>query len=109
MNVKELRAKAKQLGLTGYSRMKKDELIESIAIAEPNRKKRAAKPAELNIEHDGTMASSLGQGTVKECGEYLGTLSKGEARKVRKALRAAGFNSHAGCVRIVGRKAAIAA
>jgi hypothetical protein len=102
MTVKDLRAKCKELGITGYSRMNKGALEKAIAQAEANANVSTPVEAEAEVSVEPT-SDELYLGMNKtEFGQFLGTLSKGEARRARKAARSAGFGGFAGVRRIVG-------
>ena len=75
----ELKQQAKKLNVTGYSRMKKDELEKVL-----NRSKRQRAKNRVPMPT-----------TVEEAQVVLGRLSKGEARKLRKVLRSKGRNDMA--------------
>lgn len=87
MTLKQLQAKARQLNIAGRSKMNKADLTAAIAAAE-------------------SVSNVM---TVEQFGRYLGTLTKGQARQVRKKMRASGRTDLAAAPRIVGvevRKAA---
>lgn len=91
MTLKQLQAQARKLNIAGRSKMNK---------------------AQLEVAINGAELASLNKPKlmdVETFGRYLGTLTKGQARKARKEQRAAGRNDLAGAPRIVAtelRKAA---
>lgn len=85
MTLKELKAKAASLNIAGRSKMNKAELEKAITVAESQ-----------NTEH-----------TVESFGLFLGTLTKSEARKERKKMRAAGRTDLSAARRIVGQTNAV--
>jgi len=81
----ELKQEAKKLKVTGYSRMRRDELEKAL-----NKTKRQRAKNRLPMPT-----------TVEEASVVLGKLGKGEARKLRKALRNKGRGDLAGAERVV--------
>lgn len=111
MTVKELKAQAKELGITGYSKMKKDDLEKAIKkakanVSTPKVETNVPKPKHTAPVNHCTPHTTM---NVDEFGLYLGNLSKGEARKARKAAFAAGFRAHAATRRVVESSQKIAA
>mgnify|MGYP001620080035 CR=1 FL=1 len=80
MTLKQLQAKAAELKITGRSKMNKAELEAAIGAATP-------AAAELPAEFVETQE--------RDYSTFFGTLSKGEARKARKALHASGLRRQA--------------
>jgi hypothetical protein len=79
MNVKQLQAKARQLNIAGRSKMNKTQLQEAIAAAQAN------------------------VVTVEDASHFLGTLTKGEARRWRKKMFAEGRRDLSAAPRIVAK------
>ena len=94
MGIRELRKLASELGIKGYSKLNKAALAEAVAKAQsslPNFSNESINLAE-GME---AVVEQLKERTPEEVAVYLGILSKGEARKVRKALRGEGLTNYA--------------
>jgi len=100
MGIRELRKLASDLKVKNYSKMKKPELEAAVAAAQ--NQTLPVKGDSANVPNDmNTLAKRLGAGSVEDTSSYLSLLDKGDARKVRKALRNAGFPQHAAAPRLV--------
>lgn len=86
MNVKELRAAAKLAGVVGYSRMNKAELEAALPAST------VAPLFEAPVVNQPLLASVNDQ----DVSLVYATMSKGEARKLRKLLRSQGRAREAG-------------
>lgn len=110
MGIRELRQEASRLGIK-YSGLKKAQLEPLVTAALVK-----SRHGTMAHEPDGTMAHEpvvsepdnlvkrLTAGSVEETGAFLSTLTKPDARKVRKALRSAGHSAHAGAIRLTRRE-----
>ena len=92
MTLKIAQVRARELNIVGRSKMNKDQLIAAI-----NQKERRT------VEHvfsGDSLNRPVANATPEQFGRYLGTKSKGEARKIRKQMRADGFVNLAGVRRV---------
>lgn len=95
MNVKELRAAAKSAGIVGYSRMNKAELeaaLPAATVAPLFEAPVVNQPLLVNI----VPAEAANLVTDQDVSLLYSVLPKGQARKLRKQLRAAGKARWAG-------------
>lgn len=104
MNVAALRAECKAHGLTGYSKMRKADLLGALAAheaaqtpEEPTPEPEPAKPVEVKGRSVGatTMAVEASKVERKRFTKYPTKQARNRAKARRRALRAAGFQ--AGC------------
>lgn len=108
MNVAELKSACKDAGITGYSKMRKAELLDALVAheaaqtpEEPTPEPEPAKPVEVKGRSVGatTMAAEVPSGAVAPKREpfrkYPSKPARNKAKARRRALRAAGFQ--AGC------------
>lgn len=95
MTLKQAQVRARQLNIVGRSKMNKDQLIRAIAAAE-------------TVQNVFKGDRLITKASVEQFSLFLGTKTKGEARKLRKEMRAAGRTDLAAAPRLVGqiRKAA---
>lgn len=104
MNVAELKSACKDAGITGYSKLRKSELLDVLAAheaaqapeEEPIPEPEPAKPVEVKGRSVGatTMAAEVSSGAVASK-RYPDKRARNRAKARRRAIRAAGFQ--AGC------------
>lgn len=110
MGIRELRVVASGLGIKNYAKLKKHELEAAISAAsqlEPVQVKPTASQSLGTVAGVAIVVSPTD--TRQSIGVLLGQFGKGDARKVRKMLRAAGYPLFAAARRLVGVVAAKAA
>ena len=117
MGIRELRVEASQLGIKNYSKLNKADLEAAVSAAKGQSKPifhettsdnapaivtggKAQKIGEIN----GRLIFVSQQDNAESIGVLLGSLDKGDARKVRKMLVAAGFGKFAAVSRIVAQQ-----
>lgn len=116
MGIRELRAEASKLGIKNYSRMNKAELEAALTAASgatTSVSSSETSSALLNAESIGEVAGCAIVVSKSDPDEtiskLLGSFNKGDARQVRKLMRAAGFIHFAALPRIVADDKAKAA
>lgn len=111
--IRELRKLASELGVRNYSKLRKPELEQAIAATQGN--PQPEPQSQVATSQDGKRFGMIGEAnghvvvvtqesTRETVGRFLGTMNKGDARKVRKLLRANGHSHLAGSPRIVQRQ-----
>lgn len=104
MNVAELKSACKDAGITGYSKMRKADLLAALVAhegaqtpEEPTPEPEPAKPVEVKGRSVGatTMAVEASKVERKRFTKYPTKQARNRAKARRRAIRAAGFQ--AGC------------
>ena len=110
MGIRELRVEASQLGIKNYSKLNKTDLEAAVSTAKGQTTSEHASnivtggKAQKIGEINGRLIFVSQQDNAESIGVLLGSLDKGDARKVRKMLVAAGFGKFAAVSRIVAQQ-----